>query len=142
VTDDIAKLSFNTAIARMMEFTNFFTKQDRRPRVSMEQFVLLLSPLAPHCAEELWAALGHGDSLAYESWPSYDESLLVEDEIEIPVQIKGKVRAKIMVPADADQAAIEKIANADARVVELLDGKELIKTVVVPGRLVNFVVKG
>ena len=79
MTDDIAKLSFNTAIARMMEFTNFFTKQDRRPRAAMEPFVLLLSPFAPHIAEELWQALGHPNTLAYESWPQYDEALLVED---------------------------------------------------------------
>ena len=142
VTDDIAKLSFNTAIARMMEFTNFFTKQDRRPRAAMEQFVLLLSPLAPHIAEELWQALGHEKSLAYQSWPSYDNSLLVEDEIEVPVQINGKVRTKIKVPANADKSEIERVARADARVVELLDGKDVVKTVVVSGRMVNFVVKG
>lgn len=142
VTDDIAKLSFNTAIARMMEFTNFFTKQDHRPRVALEQFLLLLSPFAPHMAEELWQAMGHEKSLAYESWPRYDETLLVEDSIEIPVQIKGKVRSKVMVPADADQQTIEKLARDDQRVAELLDGKEVVKTVVVPGRLVNFVTKG
>lgn len=142
VTDDIAKLSFNTAIARMMEFVNFFTKQAQRPHAAMEQFVLLLSPFAPHIAEELWQVLGHEDTLAYEPWPACDESLLVEDEIEMPVQIKGKVKAKIRVPADADQAKIEEIAHADERVQELLAGKELIKTIVVPGRLVNFVVKG
>ena len=81
-------------------------------------------------------------TLAYEPWPTCDESLLVEDEIEIPVQIKGKVRTKINVPADADQAKIEELARADERVVELLDGKQVVKTIVVPGRLVNFVVKG
>ncbi|NOY30119.1 MAG: leucine--tRNA ligase [Planctomycetes bacterium] len=142
VTEDIAKLSLNTAIARMMEFTNFYTKQTGRPRAAMEQFVLLLSPFAPHIAEELWEALGHKKTLAYEPWPAYDEAMLVEAEIEIPVQIKGKVRAKIRVPADADQATIEALARADTRIIELLDGKELVKTIVVPGRMVNFVVKG
>jgi len=142
VTVDIEKLSFNTAIARMMEFTNFFTKQELRPRAAMEQIVLLLSPFAPHMAEELWQLLGHGETLAYEPWPVCDESLLVEDEIEIPVQIKGKVRTKIIVPADADRAKMEEIALTDSRVIELLAGKEIIKTIVVPGRLVNFVVKG
>ena len=142
VTGDIEKLSFNTAIARMMEFTNFFTKQKQRPRVAMEQFVLLLSPFAPHMAEELWQILGHCETLAYEPWPVCDESLLVESELEIPVQIKGKVRTKITVPADADKTLIEDIALADEKVQQLLAGKELIKTVVVPGRLVNFVVKG
>jgi len=93
-------------------------------------------------AEELWQLLGHGETLAYEPWPVCDESLLVEDEIEIPVQIKGKVRTKIIVPADADRAKMEEIALTDSRVIELLAGKEIIKTIVVPGRLVNFVVKG
>ena len=142
VTEDIAKLSFNTAIARMMEFTNFFTKQDRRPKSVMESFVLLLSPFAPHIAEELWQALGHAETLAYEAWPQYDEALLVEDEIEIPVQFKGKVRCKIMVPADADKAQLEALALENPRVVELLEGKEIIKAVAIPGRLVNFVTKG
>ena len=139
VTGDIEKLSFNTAIARMMEFTNFSTKQKQRPRVAMEQFVLLLSPFAPHMAEELWQILGHGETLAYEPWPICDESLLVENELEIPVQIKGKVRTKITVPADADKTQIEEIALADEKVQQLLEGKKIIKTIVVPGRLVNFV---
>ena len=142
VTGDIEKLSFNTAIARMMEFTNFFTKQKQRPRAAMEQFVLLLSPFAPHMAEELWQILGHGETLAYEPWPVCDESLLVESELEIPVQIQGKVRTKITVPADSDKAQMEEIALADEKVKQLLDGKKIIKTIVVPGRLVNFVVKG
>jgi len=142
VTDDIAKLSFNTAIARMMEFTNFFTKEEKRPRAALEQIVLLLSPFAPHLAEELWQLLGHAGTLAYEPWPICDESLLVESTVEIPVQINGKVRTKITVPANADQAKLEEIARADARVAELLTGKEIIKTIVVPRRLVNFVVKG
>ncbi len=142
VTSDIEKLSFNTAIARMMEFTNFFTKQKQRPRLAMEQLVLLLSPFAPHMAEELWQLLGHKKTLAYEPWPVCDESLLVEDQIEIPVQIRGKVRTKIIVPSDADQAKIEELALADEKVKKLLDGKEVVKTIVVPKRLVNFVVKG
>ncbi len=142
VSEDIAKLSFNTAIARMMEFTNFFTKQDRRPRSVMEPFVLLLSPFAPHIAEELWQELGHPKTLAYEAWPTYDESLIVETEVEIPVQIRGKVRAKITIPADADQATIEEIARASSRIAELIEGKEIVKTIVVPGRMVNFVTKG
>ena len=142
VTDDIAKLSFNTAIARMMEFTNFFTKQQQRPKAALEPFLLLLSPFAPHLAEELWQALGHTKTLAYEPWPRYDESLLAEDSIEIPVQIKGKVRSKVTVPADADQSTVEQLAREDDRIAVLLADKEIIKTVVVPGRLVNFVIKG
>ena len=142
VTNDIDKLSFNTAIARMMEFTNFFTKQDHRPRAALEQLVLLLSPFAPHIAEELWQSLGHHQTLAYQPWPIYEEALLVEKELEVPVQINGKVRTKITVPTDADQATIEQMALSDPRVAALLEGKKVVKTIVVPRRLVNFVVKG
>jgi leucyl-tRNA synthetase len=142
VTEDIAKLSFNTAIARMMEFCNFFTKADRRPRAAMEPFVLLLSPFAPHIAEELWHLLGHQETLAYAPWPSYDEAHLVESEVEIPIQINGKLRSKITVAADADKQAMIAAAKADVRVAELLAGKEIKNEIAVPGRMVNFVVKG
>jgi leucyl-tRNA synthetase len=142
VTEDVDKLSFNTAIARMMEFCNFFTKADRRPRAAMEPFVLLLSPFAPHIAEELWQLLGHKKTLAYEPWPTYDEALLVESEVEIPIQINGKLRSKITVAADADKETMIAAAQADVRVAELLAGKEIKNTIAVPGRMVNFVVKG
>ena len=143
VSADIVQLSFNTAIARLMEFTNFFFKSEVRPRSAMERFVLLLSPLAPHLAEELWQALGHAATLAYEPWPSYDESLVREDTIEIPVQINGKLRSKIQLPADSanDRDALESAARANPRVAELLEGKTIVKTIVVPGRLVNYVVR-
>jgi leucyl-tRNA synthetase len=141
VTDDVAKLSFNTAIARMMEFTNFFTKQDRRPRAAMEQFVLLLSPFAPHIAEELWQALGHGETLAYEPWPKYDPALLVESTMELPVQVNGKVRSKITVPVDADNGTVLEIAKRDPKVADYIAGKTILKEIVVPSRLVNIVIK-
>jgi leucyl-tRNA synthetase len=141
VTNDIQRLEFNTAIARMMEFTNFFTKQPVRPRSIMEAFVLILSPFAPHIAEELWQLLGHEKTLSYEPWPQYDEALTQDAEIEIPVQILGKLRSKVVVPAGSDQAALIAAARADNRIAELLSGKEVVKTIVVPGKLVNFVVK-
>lgn len=141
VTEDIAKLSFNTAIARMMEFCNFFTKADRRPLAAMEPFVLLLSPFAPHIAEELWQLLGHENTLAYEPWPTYDEALLVESEVEIPIQINGKLRGKITVAADANKETMIAAAKADVRVAELLAGKEIKNEIAVPGRMVNFVVR-
>jgi leucyl-tRNA synthetase len=141
VTHDIEKLLVNTAIARMMEFVNFFTKETVRPRGAMEQFVLLLSPYAPHIAEELWQLLGHKESLAYEPWPTYDESLTVDASVEIPVQIKGKLRAKIQVPAGLDAAALEAAARADAKVAEQLAGQTVVKVIAVPGKLVNFVTK-
>jgi leucyl-tRNA synthetase len=141
VTQGIERLSCNTAIARMMEFTNVFMKEDVRPREAMEKLVLILSPFAPHLAEELWQLLGHDKTLAYEPWPTYDEELIKEDTIEVPVQVNGKLRSLIRVPAAADKAAIEAAARADARIEELLAGKTIVKIVVVPGRLVNLVVK-
>jgi leucyl-tRNA synthetase len=141
VTGDCEQLSFNTAIARMMEFVNFFFKEETRPKSAMEKFVLLLSPFAPHLAEELWGLLGHKTTLAYEPWPSYDESMLKEDTVEVPVQINGKLRAKIVAPTGSDAAAIEKLARDDAKIAEQLTGKNVVKVIVVPGRMVNFVVK-
>jgi leucyl-tRNA synthetase len=141
ITHDIEKLSLNTAIAKMMEFTNFFLKQDRRPRVAMEKLVQILSPFAPHITEELWALLGHTTTLAYEPWPAYDEAAIKEDTIEVPVQVLGKLRSRIRVPAEATVAEIEAAARADVRIEELIAGKTVVKVVVVPGRLVNFVIK-
>ena len=102
--------------------------------------MLMVAPLAPHIAEELWARLGHPDTLTYEDFPTADESLLVQDTVEIPVQIKGKVRSHVLVPAGADEAEHERIAREDARIAELLAGATVRKVIVVPGRLVNFVV--
>ena len=99
----------------------------------------MLAPLAPHVAEELWSRLGHEESLAYEPFPVADPALLVEDEIEIPVQVNGKVRARIRVPAGADEAAIESIARADAKIAALLAGANVRKVVVVRSRMINFV---
>jgi leucyl-tRNA synthetase len=141
VTEDTARMNFNTAIARMMEFTNFFTRVQTRPKSAMERLVLLLAPYAPHIAEELWEILGHEQTLAYEPWPAYDEALTKEDTIEVPVQIKGKVRGRIRVPADATADQMEAAARTDPRVAEWIEGKEIVKVVVVPGRMVNFVVK-
>ncbi len=141
VTRDVEQLSFNTAIARMMEFTNFFLKSEVRPKRAMEGLALLLSPFAPHIAEELWQALGHATTLAYEPWPAFDEAMLREDTVEIPVQINGKLRAVIQVPADAGQSAMEQAARAQPKIAESLAGKTVAKVIVVPKRMVNFVVR-
>ena len=141
VSRDIEALSFNTAIARMMEFVNFFTKETTRPKSAMETLVLLLSPFAPHVAEELWQSLGHGTTLAYEPWPKYDEAMTKVSEIEVPLQVNGKVRAKVTVPAGCTEAELEQAARNHDRLVELLEGKQIVKVVVVAGRMVNFVVK-
>ncbi|VAX37249.1 Leucyl-tRNA synthetase [hydrothermal vent metagenome] len=142
VTEDIEKLSFNTAISRMMEFTNEFGPMTSRPKSALSDFVLLLSPFAPHLAEELWRILGKTTTLAYEPWPPFDESLIVESEIEIPISVNGKLRAKIKVPAEIDQATLQQKAEADESVQSFLADKNVIKVIVVPGRMVNFVVKG
>ncbi len=141
VTEDIEKLSFNTAISRMMEFVNEFTSQEVRPKAILEPFLLLLSPFAPHLAEELWQLLGHEQTLAYEPWPSFDPALLEESTVEVPVQVNGKVRGKITVPKTADQAAVQAAAEADPAVAGNLAGKTIVKVIYIAGRTLNFVVK-
>ncbi len=140
VTDDLEGMRFNTAIAAMMEFTNHLTGQTVRPRSVLRTFVLLLSPFAPHIAEELWGTLGNTGTLAYEPWPAYDSALIKADEIEVPVQINGKLRGKVTVPPDIDPPALEMIVLADDRIKSLLDGKTIKKVIVVPKKLVNVVV--
>jgi leucyl-tRNA synthetase len=141
VGEDIVAMKFNTAIAAMMEFINVVYKAGRIEKGQAERFVLLLAPFAPHIAEELWQQLGHDGSLAYEPWPAYDESMLAEDTIELPVQVNGKLRARVTVPAAASQDEILRAALAHERIAELVQGKEIVKRVVVPGKLVSIVVK-
>jgi leucyl-tRNA synthetase len=141
VTADVERLDFNTAIARMMEFTNFYTKADIRPREVMQEFVLLLSPFAPHIAEELWRLLGHENTLAYEPWPAADPAFVNDDVVEVPVQVNGKLRGRVTVAAGSDSAATEAAARGDPKIAETLAGKTVVKVVVIPGKLVNFVVK-
>jgi leucyl-tRNA synthetase len=138
-TEDLELLKLNTAIAAMFNFVNVLTPLAERPKKAIEPFVLLLSPFAPHLAEELWQRLGHDESLAYEPWPAYDEALAKEDEVEIGVQIMGKMKSRVMVAADADEKAIEDAALADEKVKRALEGKKIRKVIVVKGRLVNIV---
>ncbi len=143
VRDDLGQLHFNTAVARLFELNNRLTTvvQERgsAPEEVVVPFVLMVAPLAPHIAEELWARLGHARSLAYEPFPEADPALLVAETVEIPVQVNSKVRARITVPIDAGKVALEQLAREDERVAQLLDGHEVRKAVVVPGKLVNFV---
>ena len=141
VTHDFETLGFNTSISRLMEFMNEVTNWNVRPISIMRPFVLLLSPLAPHLAEELWQLLGGTTTLAYEPWPTFDTKLVEDSVIDVPVQINGKLRAKITVDAKADQATIEAAARREDTVVAQLDGKTVVKVVYVPGRMLNFVVK-
>ena len=140
VTEDIEGLRFHTALSTLMVLVNEAHKAEQLPQTLVEQLVLLLAPFAPHLAEELWQRLGHSDSLAYVGWPDYDPALLREDTRTIPVQINGKLRAKIDIPADADQATLLARAREHEKVQEYLAGKTLRREIVVPGRMVNFVV--
>lgn len=139
VTEDFEGLRFNTAISQLMVFINEAYKADVLPKAYMEGFVKLLSPICPHIAEELWEKLGHSGTIAYEAWPAYDEAKLVDDEIEIVVQVNGKVRAKLLVPADATKESLEQIAMNDDKIKEQIDGKTIRKVIAVPGKLVNIV---
>src|SRR5262249_18927575 len=137
VTDDLDHMRFNTAIAAMMEFSNHLTRLPARPRSVLETFVLVLAPFAPHLAEELWQGLGKKPTLAYEPWPVYDPALIAEDQLEVPVQVNGKVRARVTVAAKASADELKSAALGEPRIRELLQGKEIQKIIVVPGKLVN-----
>lgn len=141
VTEDFEGIRFNTAISQMMVFINDCYKAEVIPTEYAEGFVKLLSPLAPHVAEELWAILGHEGTITYAQWPVFDESKLVDDEIEVVVQVLGKVRAKVQVAKDISKEELEKVALADSKVQEFIEGKTIVKVVVIPGKLVNIVVK-
>ncbi|MBW2269561.1 MAG: leucine--tRNA ligase [Deltaproteobacteria bacterium] len=138
-TDDFEGLRFNTAISKLMVFVRDVADDGPMPREAAEAFTKLLSPLAPHLADELWERLGHSGSLARETWPEPDSSKLVEDTITLVAQVNGKRRDEIEVPADADEATVRAIALASEKVQQHLGGREPSKVIVVPGRLVNLV---
>ena len=141
VTDDIDGYRFHTAIAAMMTFVNDASDAPVIPISVAERFVLLLSPFAPHISEELWQRLGHGKTLAYESWPKYDPALAQADALTIAVQVNGKLRDTVTVELDASKDAILAAAKASEKVSSALTGKTIVREIVVPQRLVNFVVK-
>jgi leucyl-tRNA synthetase len=140
VGDDIETFNFNTAISAMMIFVNHLIKQDDRPKSVIEKFILTLAPFAPHIAEELWRKLGHHDSLAYEPWPEYDKELIKEKEIELAVQVNGKIKDRIVISTDADEEQIKQKALACENVNAAMAGKEAKKIIVIKSRLVNIVV--
>ena len=139
VTDDFEQLHFNTAISQMMVFVNQCYKADALPLEYVEGFVKLIAPLTPHIAEELWTKLGHVGSIAYAQWPTYDESKLEEDTVEIIVQVNGKLRAKLTASKNITKDELEKQALADEKVQHHLEGKTIRKVIVIPGKLVNVV---
>ena len=141
VTDAMESMSFNVGIAALIEFNNTLVSLGTIPRTVTEIMVRLLAPFAPHIAEDLWSRLGHGKSLAHEPWPSVDPAMMVEETIEMPVQVNGKLRSRIRVPADADQQTVETAALEDKKILPHLEGKIPRKVIVITDRLVNIVVK-
>ena len=141
VTEDYENMRFNTAISQMMVFVNEAYKADALPMVYMEGLVKLLSPIVPHVAEEIWQIMGHEETITYEEWPTYDESKLVQDTVQVILQVNGKVRSKVEVEKDLDQAELEKIALADERIQQWTAEKDIKKVIVIPNKIVNIVVK-
>lgn len=141
VTEDYENMRFNTAISQMMVFVNEAYKADALPMVYMEGLVKLLSPIVPHVAEEIWQIMGHEETITYEAWPTYDESKLVHDTVQVILQVNGKVRSKVEVEKDLDQAELEKIALADERIQQWTAEKDIKKVIVIPNKIVNIVAK-
>ncbi len=142
VTNDIEEMKFNTAIAALMALLNEITAAGQITRKGLSDFVLLLSPFAPHLAEELWQISGHeGDITATAKWPVFDPAKTVEDSIEIPVQINGKLRCVIALPVDADQAEIERLVEENEKIAAQIDGKTIVKKIYVKNKLINYVVR-
>ncbi|WP_416353073.1 leucine--tRNA ligase [Agrilactobacillus fermenti] len=141
VTEDFEALHFNTAISQMMVFVNEASKADALPVEYMEGLVKLLAPIAPHMMEELWQELGHDETLTYEPWPTYDEQYLIEDEVEVIVQVNGKVRGHLKVARDTDKVKLEALARADEHVQKFVGTQTIRKVIVVPNKIVNIVAK-
>lgn len=144
VREDYEELRDNTVVAKLIEYVNHLTKAHPGsvPRALVEPLVVMLSPLAPHIAEELWQRLGHEGTIAYVPFPMHEEKWLIDETVVLPVQINGKVRGRIEVPTDADKEAVVAAALGEPRIAEHLGGAEIVKTIVVPGRMVNLVAKG
>ncbi|HJY52607.1 MAG TPA: class I tRNA ligase family protein, partial [Candidatus Udaeobacter sp.] len=145
ITEDIESFSFNTAISQMMIFVNAFTNVETIPRASMRTFLILLNPFAPHISSELWERLSaeFGDArgdVTQQSWPAYDEHLLIEDEVEIVIQINGKLRDRIKMPIVATEEALKAVALSNPKVQDRIAGKTVRNVIVVPKKLVNIVV--
>ncbi len=141
VTDDFESLNFNTAISQLMVFINDCYKAEKLNKSYIEGFVKMLSPIAPHIGEELWSILGHEGTITYQPWPSYDETLLIDDVVEIVVQLNGKVRAKLEIPKDATKEEMEEMALSNDNVKTAIEGKSIHKVIAIPQKLVNIVAK-
>ena len=139
VTEDYEALHFNTGISQLMIFVNDAYKAKSLAKEQVEGFIQLIAPIAPHMAEEVWSLLGHEESISYASWPTFDESKLVENTVEIVLQVNGKVRQHSVVSKDATKDELEKLALNDDKIKEELEGKTIRKVIAVPGKLVNIV---
>ncbi|MBR6073278.1 MAG: leucine--tRNA ligase [Bacilli bacterium] len=142
VTNDFEALGFNTAISEMMVFINAVYKEDVLPREYAEGFVKLLNPICPHITEEMWEQLGHDKTIAFEPWPTYDESKTIDDTISIGVQVNGKLRGSIEITQDEDEESVKAKALAHENVIKFTEGKEIVKVIVIKGKIVNIVIKG
>ena len=141
VTKDYEAMQFNTAISQMMIFINEAIKEDVIPKEYAEGFVKLLNPVAPHITEEIWEKLGHNKTISYEAWPTFDESKTVEDTIELPIQINGKLRANVEINKDEEEKVVKEKVHSNERIIEFIEGKEIVKEIYVPNRIYNIVIK-
>ena len=141
VSKDYENMDFNTAISQMMIFINNVMKEDTLPKDYAEGFLKLLNPVAPHITEELWNKMGHSESISYEPWPTYDESKIIEDTMELPIQFNGKLKATIQIAKNLEKEEVAKVVHENEKVNMLLQGKEIVKEIYVPNRIYNIVVK-
>ncbi len=140
VTEDIEGLRFNTAVSALMVLTNGLLKVEQVPKLAFEKLLALLNPFAPHISEELWARLGHPPSLAHAAWPAYDLALTVEDQVEVVVQVNGKIRARFETAKGTDDETLKATAQGLERIAELLAGQTIRRIIVVQDKLVNIVI--
>ena len=141
VTNDFEALSFNTAISELMIFINAAYKEDVLPRDYAEGFIKLLNPIVPHITEEIWNILGHNDTIAFEAWPTYDESKTIDSEIELPIQVNGKLKATVIVPLDSDESVVKKIVHKNKTIQNILANQNIVKEIYVKNKIYNIVAK-
>ena len=141
VTNDIEEMKFNTAVSTFMTMLNEFTKSKKINRAEYKTFLQLLNPFAPHMTEEIWNQIGEEKEISQTPWPIYDEAKTIDDEIEIPVQLNGKVKAVIKVEKDADENTVKEVVKNDETVHKVLEGKNIVKEIYVKGKIYNIVVK-
>ena len=142
VTEDYDKLSFNTAISQLMIFVNTVYKENDLPKEYAKGFIQLLNPIVPFITEEIWNTfLGHTESIAYSKWPTYDESKTIDDEIELPIQLNGKLKTTLKIQKDSDESTVKEIVHNDGTVKSLTEGKTIVKEIYVKNKIYNIVVK-